>query len=73
MNRVQPHQENKKRAVWARLQGLKNAGQVIPDTRRLRIRELYDVNNPGYNREQQQGAEERVRKGKFREDPPVKI
>jgi coenzyme F420 hydrogenase subunit beta len=72
MNRVQPHQENKKRAVWARLQGLKNAGQVIPDTHGLRLKKLYDENDPGHNQQQQQGAEERARQGRFSEATPVK-
>ncbi len=40
MDHFQPHQMRKKQAVWARLVGLKRAGQLVPAVDRLRIREL---------------------------------
>ncbi len=72
LNRVQPHQENKKRAAWARFQGLKEEGRVVPDTRGLRIRSLYEENDPAFNEQQRKGSRERVKQGKFSEAKPLK-
>ena len=72
MNRVQPHQENKKRSVWARFQGLYDAGQIVPDTTGLRLRALYEENDPETNEEQRQGSRSRAEQGRFKEATPVK-
>lgn len=73
MNRVQPHQENRKRSAWARLQGLRAAGQIVPETRGLRLEMLNAENPPAVNKAQQEGTEQRVSQGKFSESTPVKI
>ena len=40
-----PHQENKKRAVWARYEGIKVAGNIVPETHGLRLQSLYQENS----------------------------
>ncbi len=72
LNRVQPHQENKKRSVWARFQGLKEAGHIVPDTQGLRIRSLHEENDPAFNEHQRRGSRERAAQGKFSEATPRK-
>ena len=72
MNRVQPHQEAKKRAVWARFQGLERAGNLVPDTRGLRLEALYGENSAAENQAQAAGAESRTREGRFSEPTPKK-
>ncbi len=72
MDRFQPHQRNKKQAVWARYQGMKAAGHVVPETHGLRLEELYKTNDPQENRKQTDGARQRVEKGGFAENTPVK-
>ena len=73
MNRVQPHQENKKRSVWARFQGLKATNQVFPETSGLSIKTLFDENTEKINIAQSEGTERRVALGKFSEVMPKKI
>ena len=70
MNRFQPHQENKKRSVWARYRALKEAGRVFPQTSGLRLQELHDANTADENQQQYRGAELRIEQGKFTEDSP---
>lgn len=60
----QPHQVNKKYAVWARHQGLRDAGQMAPQTARLRIEELASDLPEATNEFQRAGARERVKIGK---------
>ena len=70
MNRFQPHQEAKKRSVWARFEGMRAAGNVVPDTRGLRLEALHGQNAAADNERQTAGTAERIRAGKFREQTP---
>lgn len=66
MDDFQPHQVRKKRAVLARLEGLADAGQPVPEVSGLRIAELAAEHpDPAAQR---RGAAERARAGRFRED-----
>ncbi len=71
MNRFQPHQEAKKRAVWARFQGMKQAQNIFPETKELRIRRLSHLNTDAENERQSKGTEQRVKEGAFREPNPA--
>ncbi|MEM7359133.1 MAG: Coenzyme F420 hydrogenase/dehydrogenase, beta subunit C-terminal domain [Pseudomonadota bacterium] len=70
MNRFQPHQEVKKRAVGARFDGMRAAGNIVPDTRGLRIGQLQKLNEAEINQEAAAGAKLRVENGKFKENRP---
>ena len=65
----QPHQVRKKRAVWARLEGMKAAGMAVPRVEGLRIAELAAANEPGVNERERAGAEERAKVGRLGEPP----
>jgi coenzyme F420 hydrogenase subunit beta len=65
----QPHQVRKKRAVWARLAGMKAAGQVVPETHNLRIEECARLNSVAQNMEEARGARRRSRQGRLGEPP----
>ena len=60
----QPHQMNKKYVVWARYQGLADAGRIVPQTARLRIEELSRENSDSINTYQREGTVKRVEIGK---------
>ncbi len=60
----QPHQVHKKYAVWARHQGLADAGRIVPQTARLRIAELADELPDATNQYQRAGTRKRVAAGK---------
>lgn len=64
MTIYQPHQMNKKYAVWARHQGLGDAGRIVPQTARLRIKELAQELPEERNEYQRTGTRERVEIGK---------
>ena len=66
----QPHQVNKKYAAWARYQGLRDAGRIVPQTQRLRIEELARELPAASNEYQRRGTLERVRAGKPDEPRP---
>jgi coenzyme F420 hydrogenase subunit beta len=66
----QPHQVNKKYAAWARHQGLKTAGELAPETFRLRIETLAKEMDEEFIRLQSEGTSRRVREGKTREPTP---
>lgn len=70
MDRFQPHQVNKKKAAWARFQGLKKTGYIVPDVSGLRLQELYAENSAEMNQQQTEGTIERVKLGKFDEPTP---
>lgn len=70
LNSFQPHQVNKKYAAWARHKGLKAAGQLAPQTKRLRIAELAAKMGADFITAQSEGTQQRVRDGKTREPPP---
>ena len=67
----QPHQVRKKRAVWARLAGMRAAGRPIPDTRNLRLRECARLNTLGENLDEARGARRRAQQGTLSEPPAV--
>jgi coenzyme F420 hydrogenase subunit beta len=66
-NHFQPHQVRKKRAVWARLAGLKAAGRPIPLVRSLRIKECARTNTHASNLAEARAAARRARSGKLGE------
>ncbi len=70
MDKFQPHQESKKRSVWARFQGMKAAGNVVPETTGLGLQELFNENDEKTNLQQSQGARLRIAQGKFSEPTP---
>jgi coenzyme F420 hydrogenase subunit beta len=61
LNLYQPHQVAKKFAVWARYAGIRAAGNLAPETERLRIRELARENPLRVNLAQARGARRRAR------------
>jgi len=65
----QPHQVRKKRAVWARLAGMKAAGFAIPDTHNLRLAECARLNTLAENLDEARGARRRAREGALGEPP----
>jgi coenzyme F420 hydrogenase subunit beta len=69
LNRFQPHQLAKKRAVWARLVGMRLAGSPAVRTRGLRLRRLA-LSHPGRSLAEALGAFRRVRSGRLGEPPP---
>ena len=70
MDDYQPHQVDKKHAVWARHLGLKTVGKLVPEVRRLRIEELARENGVPENLRQARGTRRRVREGRTSEPAP---
>jgi coenzyme F420 hydrogenase subunit beta len=68
----QPHQVRKKRAVWARLAGMRAAGQAVPDTHHLRLAECARLNSVAENLAEARGARRRAKQGRLGEPPAVK-
>jgi coenzyme F420 hydrogenase subunit beta len=68
----QPHQVRKKRAVWARLAGMRAAGLAIPETHNLRLAECARANSLTENMAEARGARRRSRLGRLGEPPAVK-
>jgi coenzyme F420 hydrogenase subunit beta len=68
----QPHQVYKKRAVWARLAGMRAAGRPVPETHNLRLEECARLNTPAENLAEARGARRRAREGTLGEPPAVK-
>jgi coenzyme F420 hydrogenase subunit beta len=71
MSVYQPHQVNKKYAVWARHQGLADAGRIVPRTEGLRIEQLARDLPDESNDFQRQGTQKRIEIGKATEPTPV--
>ncbi|MGB6353531.1 MAG: Coenzyme F420 hydrogenase/dehydrogenase, beta subunit C-terminal domain [Steroidobacteraceae bacterium] len=69
LDAFQPHQVRKKRAVWARLAGMRAAGQAIPETYNLRLEECALLNTVAQNLEEARGARRRSRQGRLGEPP----
>lgn len=67
----QPHQVRKKRAVWARLAGMRAAGQPVPETHNLRLEECARLNSVADNLDEARGARRRARQGRLGEPPAV--
>ena len=56
----QPHQTSKKKAVYARHLGMTNQNLPSIETRNLRIKELYNLNDDEFNKQQEEGTSKRV-------------
>jgi coenzyme F420 hydrogenase subunit beta len=67
----QPHQVRKKRAVWARLAGMRAAGRPVPETHGLRLAECARLNTLAENLDEARGARRRARQGRLGEPPAV--
>lgn len=68
----QPHQVYKKRAVWARLAGMRAAGRPVPETHNLRLDECARLNTWEENLAEARGARRRADRGALTEPPAVK-
>ena len=73
MDDYQPHQVTKKYMAWARYAGLRASGQLFPQTKRLRIRELALENGLAENLRQAKGTNKRVQNGRNCEPTPVAL
>ena len=62
INDFQPHQVNKKKAVYARHKGMKKQNIPTLSTNGLRIKELYDLNSKEFNLNEEEGISSRVNK-----------
>jgi len=58
----QPHQVNKKKAVYARHEGMRKKDIPTISTNGLRIKELYDLNSKEFNLKEEEGISSRVKK-----------
>lgn len=67
----QPHQVRKKRAVWARLAGIKAAGQPVPEAHGLRLADCARLNSVAENLAEARGARRRSDCGGLGEPPVV--
>ncbi|HME39452.1 MAG TPA: Coenzyme F420 hydrogenase/dehydrogenase, beta subunit C-terminal domain [Steroidobacteraceae bacterium] len=65
----QPHQVRKKRAVWARLAGMRAAGRPVPETHDLRLEECARMNTVAENLAEARGARRRAGQGMLGEPP----
>ena len=62
INDFQPHQVNKKKAVYARYEGMKKKNIPTVNTSGLRIKELYDLNSKEFNLKEEEGISSRIKK-----------
>jgi coenzyme F420 hydrogenase subunit beta len=67
----QPHQVHKRRAVWARLAGMKAAGCAAPETVNLRLDDCARLNSLRENLDEARGARRRAHAGRLGEPPAV--
>ena len=58
----QPHQVNKKKAVYARHKGMRQKNIPTINTNALRIKELYDLNSKEFNLKEEEGISSRLKK-----------
>jgi len=58
----QPHQVNKKKAVYARHQGMKKNNSPTINTKGLRIEELSKLNSVEFNQKEEDGIKSRIKK-----------
>ena len=58
----QPHQVNKKKAVYARHQGMKKSNSPTINTKGLRIEELSKLNSVEFNQKEEDGITSRIKK-----------
>jgi len=62
INDFQPHQVNKKKAVYARHKGMRQKNIPTVSTKGLRIKELYDLNSKEFNLKEEEGISSRIKK-----------
>jgi len=62
INDFQPHQVNRKKAVYARHEGMRKRDIPTVNTNGLRIKELYDLNSKEFNLKEEEGISSRVKK-----------
>ena len=65
INDFQPHQVNKKKAVYARHQGMIKKGSPTIVTNGLRIKELSKLNSKDFNEKEEYGVKSRIKKIKY--------
>ena len=70
MDDYQPHQVKKKLSVWSRYAGLKAAGRLVPEVKRLRIADLARQRSFADNLAQARGTRQRVHEGRTSEPTP---
>ena len=70
MNDYQPHQVARKYTAWARLQGLKLASRIAPETSGLRIEDLAKEMDREFIRDQTEGTMQRIQEGEASENRP---
>ena len=58
----QPHQVKKKKAVYARHEGMRKQNIPTVNTNGLRIKELYDLNSKEFNLKEEEGISSRIKK-----------
>ena len=58
----QPHQVNKKKAVYARHQGMKKNNSPTINTNGLRIEKLFKLNSNEFNQKEESGVTSRIKK-----------
>jgi len=58
----QPHQVNKKKAVYARHLGMTKNDSPTINTKGLRIKELYKLNSEEFNKKEELGVGKRIKK-----------
>jgi coenzyme F420 hydrogenase subunit beta len=66
----QPHQVQKRRAVWARLAGMRAAGRPVPETVNLQLEECARLNTLAENLDEARGARRRAAAGRLGEPAP---
>ena len=71
LDRFQPHQVRKRRAVWARLKGREVAGKPVPLVTDLGMDECARQNSPRENLAECRGARDRAKRGGSGEPRPV--
>ena len=69
LDEFQPHQVRKKRAVWARILALRQAGRLAPVVEGLRVEALARGNGVAANLREARGTRRRIRGGKTAEPP----
>ncbi len=62
ISEFQPHQVSKKKAVFARHEGMRKKGIPAISTNGLRIKELYALNSKALNLAEEEGIDPRIKK-----------
>lgn len=67
----QPHQVQKRRAVWARLKGMKHAGRPVPEVAGLDLEDCARQNSVAVNLRESRGTRDRALGGRLTEPLPI--